>query len=155
MIRVTRVRRLEPIGLSDAFDYVVDFDHIGEWDPGVARSRRLDGASLEIGSRHEVDSVFFGRQLPLVYELTESAPPDRAILKTTSRRFDATDTIELTAAGSTATTIRYSVEFRFKGIMRLAEPFMGRALSRVVEKALDGLQATIAARSETTQVEGE
>ena len=147
MIKITRVRRLEPIGLSDAFDYVVDFTNIAEWDPGVTCSRRLDGEGVAVGSRFEVDSVFLGREVPLVYELVQSAPPDRAVLCASSKRFDATDTIELTAAAEAATTIRYTVEFRFRGVMRLIEPFMGRSLARVVEKALDGLQEELASDS--------
>ena len=144
MIKITRVRRLEPLALSDAYDYVVDFTNIAEWDPGVARSRRLSGEGVGVGSRFHVDSRFLGREVPLVYELTESAPPDRAVLCAHSKRFDATDTIELTAAAEAATTIRYTVELRFRGVMRLLEPLMGRPLTRVVEKALDGLQATVA-----------
>lgn len=145
MVKITRVRRLEPIGLSDAFDYVVDFTNIAEWDPGVVDSHRIEGSGVEVGARFQVASVFLGRELPLEYEILDSAPPDRAVLHTTSKRFDATDTIELTAASGSATTIRYTVEFEFRGVMRLAEPFLGRSLAKVVEKALDGLQARIAA----------
>ena len=124
MIRIERVHRLEPIAIDEAFDYVVDFSHIDDWDRGVASASRLEGTGVEVGARFEVMSLFFGRTVPLVYEITESLPPDRAVLKTRSRRFDAADTIELTAAGSTAagstaTTIRYTAEFRFRGVMRV------------------------------------
>ena len=148
MIRIERVRRLEPIAIDEAFDYVVDFSHIDDWDRGVASASRLEGTGVEVGARFEVMSLFFGRTVPLVYEITESLPPDRAVLKTRSRRFDAADTIELTAAGSTATTIRYTAEFRFRGVMRVLEPLLRRSLTRVVERALAGLETTVATRSE-------
>ena len=143
MIKVVQLKRLKSISLDEAFDYIVDFTNLPNWDLNALRSQQVDGTGITKGSRYQIDYLFLGKKLSLISTIEELKPPTHAFLRTSSKSFDVKDIIELTSASKTDTTIRYTVELSFCGKLRLLEPIVKPFLARSTEKALTGLQAAI------------
>jgi hypothetical protein len=87
----------------------------------------------------------FGKStIPLVYEIEEWAPPKRVVLTTSSKRFDAVDTITFVELDDDRTRVVHVAEFELKGVMRLLAPVVRPMFARLGKKALDGLASQTA-----------
>ncbi len=127
-----------------AFAYLADFATISDWDPGVARSRRLTEGAPEVGSRYEVISSFLGREIPLEYEILEIDPPRRVLLRAETSTMTSLDemTFDLRPGGGTIVT--YDADLSMKGVARFAELPMRLAFRRLGDNARDGLRNRLA-----------
>ncbi len=134
--------RLVAASLEDAFDYTADFANAENWDPGLAKSARTDAGDLGVGSTFDVIVKFGPRQSPMTYAIAHYEPPHRVVLEGTGSTLKAIDDIRF-AETPAGTEISYTADLQFNGFMKLIAPFMGRALDRVGEKALDGLAAEL------------
>lgn len=130
---------------AEAFAFVADFTNVAEWDPGITESSKIGDAPVGVGTEFAVMSNFAGRSLPLTYVVEEWNEPHRVVLATATARFDGRDTITFRPVGG-GTEIDYVAEFTFKGVMRLAEPFLKGTFDRIGRKALDGVVDAVAAR---------
>lgn len=127
-----------PTSLDDAFAYVADFTTAAEWDPGIVSSRRVSGDG-GVGTRYAVEAEFRGKTLPFAYEVTKLEPGRRIVLHGEGDKATSDDVITFEAAGG-GTRITYEAELRLKGVLRLAEPFLGGAIETMGRKALAGLE---------------
>jgi carbon monoxide dehydrogenase subunit G len=134
--------RTVPRPRPEVFAYAADFTNISEWDPGVASSERIDGGPLRVGSAFALGVRFGGREVPMVYTITEIVPDERVVLEGVGDKLRVVDDIRFTDSGD-GTRIDYTAELEFTGVLRFAVPFMGAALKKVGEKALDGLAARL------------
>ena len=130
-----------PVGT--AFDFVADFANAQRWDPGVARSRRLDDGPIRIGSRFALEVRMGGRIAPMTYQVAALEPPRRVLLVGTGSGVDAVDEIVFEPAGS-GTHIRYTADIRLGGVLRLAQPFLARVFARIGRDAAAGMHRTLA-----------
>jgi uncharacterized protein YndB with AHSA1/START domain len=130
---------------EEAFAELADFSSSERWDPGVTSARRLDDGALGVGSTFEVISRFAGRDVPLVYEIVEFEPHRRLVLRAESRTVISLDTItfEPTAAG---TSVTYDADLRLRGLLRVLDPLLGVAFTRIGDRARDGLRETLRAQ---------
>lgn len=124
-----------------AFAYVADFTTTAEWDPGIASSVRVSGDG-GIGTEYDVVALFRGKQVPFRYRVTEHEPGRRIVLVGEGKNASSTDTIAFSASGE-GTRIDYEAEFRLKGLLALAAPFLGGTFRDLAAKALAGLQAQL------------
>jgi dehydrogenase/reductase SDR family protein 12 len=138
VIRIEETRDL-PLSRDDAFTYVADFANVGDWDPGVVSSSQQGDDAPSLGTRYDVVATFGKSTIALVYEVTAWSPPERVVLATSSKRFDAVDTIEFVALDGDRTRVVYVADFELKGAMRLLTPVVRPMFRRLGEKALDGL----------------
>lgn len=128
------------LGADEAFAYLADFTHLPEWDPGIARVRRLDGGPLKIGARFEVVARFLGRDVPMTYELVRHDPATRqAVLEGRGDGVRAVDRITLTPKGAGA-EVHWQADFELLGAGRLFEPVSRPLFHRLARKAMDGLR---------------
>lgn len=134
--------RTVPRPQSEVFAYVADFANSAEWDPGVAAASRIDSGPLKVGSAFSLMVKFGGRQVPMLYTITALEPESRVVLEGVGDSLVAIDDIRFSAEGG-GTRIDYEADLEFKGLLRFAVPFMGGALKKVGEKALDGLASTL------------
>lgn len=139
-----RIETALPIG--EAFAFVADFANADVWDPGVASAERIDQGALGVGARYRLAVRMGGRVAPMDYEVTAFEPPRRVVLAGTGAGVVAEDEIvfEATADG---TRIDYRADIRLRGVMRLAAPFAGGALSRIARDARDGMQRALDRRA--------
>jgi hypothetical protein len=145
VIRIQEQRTI-PLTQEEAFAFVADFTNVDEWDPGITESAKVGNDPVGVGTEFAVVSEFAGRSLPLTYVVEAWDEPRRAVLVASTARFDGRDTISFRAVEG-GTEIDYVAEFTFKGIMRIAEPFLGRTFDRIGQKAMDGVVDAVKVRT--------
>ncbi|MFE6226010.1 MULTISPECIES: SRPBCC family protein [unclassified Streptomyces] len=116
--RVMVVRR----PLPEVVAYLEDFARTEEWDPGTVRCVRLDDGPVRQGARWRNTSRFRGRTTELRYELVVREPA-RLVFVGENRTVTARDDLRFAEEG-TSTRLTYAASLRFKGLARLAAPFL-------------------------------
>lgn len=127
----------------DGFLYLADFTNLPSWDPGISRVTRVGKGPLGVGACFEVVARFFGREVPMGYELVvydEGAL--RAELVGTTSGLRATDRITVTPRGDGA-QVHWQADFEFQGARRLVEPLLRPLFDRLAQKAMAGLAARL------------
>ncbi|MEM7412826.1 MAG: SRPBCC family protein [Myxococcota bacterium] len=128
-----------PIPIEEAFDYLADFSKTAEWDPGVARARRITRGKVRKGSRFEVTVSFLGRRVPFEYEITEYERPSRLVLTGGDASLRSIDEITFVARPD-GTRVTYEAQVELLGIRQLAEPVLQVLFQRVGRLAVRGLR---------------
>lgn len=128
---------------EDVFAYLSDFSTTAEWDPGVLRAERLNGAGVDEGSEFRLVAEFLGRKTSLIYRIVEYEPPHAVTFLGENSTVISRDRITFDATPS-ATRITYDADLGLKGPLRIADPLLGLAFSRVGNRALAGLERTLA-----------
>ena len=141
MITVTRtIRSTTP--LEKSWGFLKDFTSAEEWDPGTVSCRRLDEGPIDVGAAYENVSEFRGRRTTLRYEITEFEVARRLVLQGENKTVRSVD--EMTFTGSTTgTEVVYQATFTFKGMARLAEPFVRRPLNKLADDAEEGMRQAL------------
>lgn len=125
--------------LEQAFAVVADYSHLAEWDPGIARSGRIDTGPLGIGSAFEVAAALGGREVQMRYEIVTFDPPHRVVLDGRGRAIKAVDDIELRSVG-TGTEIDVTADLWLTGPLRLGQPLFAPIARRFGARAMTGLR---------------
>ncbi len=128
--------------IDRAYAYTADFSNVEHWDPGVARSRRRGEGPPVVGARFDLEVVFGGRTLPMTYTITELEPPHRLVLVGEGSTLRAVDQIEF-AETDGGTLVTYTADLDFRGLVRLAVPFLVKRLEGVGAEAVAGLGAAL------------
>lgn len=141
MITVERtVRVARPVGV--VFNYLTDFTHTEQWDPGTVTTTRTDNGPLEVGARFHNVSQFRGRRTELEYELTRRDPDAHLVFTGHNGTVTSTDDMSFSSDGTT-TALTYRATLRFKGLFRLAEPFLRSGFEKVADETADQLRTTL------------
>jgi len=130
------------IDLATAFNYVLDFSNVPDWDPGVTSSRQVSGASPGLGSKYEVVAPFAGRDVTLIYEVTEVIGNERIVIEGNSNRSWAKDVITF-SSDPVKTWIVYEANLGLKGPLKIVEVLFSGTFAKLVKKAGEGLQAKL------------
>jgi Polyketide cyclase / dehydrase and lipid transport len=121
------------------FQYLADFAHAREWDPGVVEGENLTGQPIGPGSRFRLVSRFLGRRVPLEYRIVAFEPPGRVVFQADQAAVYSTDEIRFVPGGA-GTSVTYDADLRWKGTLgRLMDPLLGLALRRIGDRAAAGL----------------
>lgn len=131
-----------PRSVEESFAYVSDFTTVAEWDPGIHESRKVSGDG-GIGTIYEVQAEFRGRTMPFTYTVTAFEENRRIVLDGVGEKATSLDTIAFEAAAGGGTRITYSADFKLKGVLRVAEPFLGGTFKSLARKALAGLEVKL------------
>ncbi len=127
---------------EESFAYVADFTTVAEWDPGIHASRRVSGDGGR-GSVYEVQAEFRGKTMPFTYTVTSFEENRRIVLDGVGEKATSIDTIEFEPSAGGGTRITYSADFKLKGALRVAEPFLGGTFKTLARKALNGLSGKL------------
>ncbi len=121
------------------FEYVSDFSHIQEWDPGVVSSQKSRPGKTAIGSTYDLVLKFGPFRPKMRYTIIAYEPCSKVVLRGEAESFRAIDTIcfKTTATG---TKIDYQADIRFSGFGRYAEQWLSPVLKQTGQKAVAGLQ---------------
>ena len=110
-------------------DYLADFTHAEEWDPGTEPCTRLDSGPIQVGSRFHNESKIAGVSTELVYELV-TLDADKVVLRGENDSATSTDTITVTPKDG-GSEITYEAVIEAKGVGKLAEPLMKLVFERI------------------------
>jgi uncharacterized protein YndB with AHSA1/START domain len=129
--------------IDHVFAYLADFSNAPEWDPGTESSvpRSLDGPRL--GQTYDLVVVFGDRKLPMTYEITALKENRLLTLVGDGSTTHAVDTMEFSEVPDGGTSVTYTADIRLKGLLRLAEPFLGGKFAELGDKAEAGMIAAL------------
>lgn len=137
-----------PLAPAAAFAFIADFANAMHWDPGTVTSERIDDGPVELGARYRLGVRLGGRVAPMEYRISAFEPPHRVVLVGEGSGVSALDEIRFEPAG-TGTRIDYTADIRLGGVLRLIQPFLGRAFAKLGRDALAGMQRALDARART------
>ena len=143
MIRV--VRRFTVAKPATAvIDYLKDFGHAVDWDPGTESCRRQDSGPVGVGSRWHNVSRFLGRRAELSYELTVLEPGHLVFIGTNDGA-TSTDDIQITSLPGGDSEVSYRVSLKLHGVSKLAAPVVKIAFERIADRTAGQMSEVIAA----------
>ena len=126
---------------DEVFDYLSDFTHSNEWDPGTLETRRTSGSG-GLGTEYANTSQFLGRTVALAYETTAHDRPRRVQFRGTNASATATDTMTFTLADE-GTEIHYRADFEFGLLVRLVAPAFRGRIERLADDTVAQIQRTL------------
>ena len=135
-----------PLAPEAAFAFIADFANAADWDPGTVTSERIDAGPVRAGARYRLGVRLGGRVAPMEYRISAFEAPRRVVLVGEGSGVWAVDEIRFAPAG-TGTRIDYTADIRLGGVLRLVQPFLGRAFAKLGREALSGMQRTLDARA--------
>ncbi len=126
---------------DEVFDYLSDFTHSNEWDPGTVETRRTSGSG-GLGTEYANTSEFLGRTVALTYETTAHDRPHRVQFRGINASATATDTMTFTPA-SEGTEVHYRADFEFGLLVRLVAPAFRGRIERLADDTVAQIQRTL------------
>ncbi len=140
---IIRQRIQTTLPVDDAFAFVADFANAARWDPGTVTSERVDAGPVGEGARYQLGVRMAGRTAPMEYRITRFDAPRRVVLHGAGSGVSAVDDIHF-AGSPTGTTIDYTADIRLTGLLRLVQPFAGRAFAAIGRDAAAGMDKALA-----------
>ncbi len=131
-----------PRGIDEVFAYLSDFSNTLDWDPGVLEAQRLDDEPVARGSEVRIVSEFLGRRSSLLYRVVEFEPPSLVSFRGVNSRVISLDRLTFENFGG-GTQVTYDAELTLKGPLKVADPLLALAFSRVGDRALNGLREAL------------
>lgn len=128
--------------IEKVFAYLSDFTTTTQWDPGTVRTVLVRGDG-GVGTEYRNASRFGGRTTELTYVVTRLRAPELIALRGENGAVVAEDTMDLERVPD-GTRVTYTATFTFKGVWRLASPFLGPAFRRLGDEAESGMRAALA-----------
>ncbi|MFI5640145.1 SRPBCC family protein [Streptomyces goshikiensis] len=119
--------------LDDLVAYLEDFSRTEEWDPGTVRCVQVGEGPVRQGTEWRNTSRFRGRTSDLRYRLA-SREPARLLFVGENKTVTATDDLTFQARSATTTLLTYTASLRFKGVARLAAPFLRPEFERLADE---------------------
>ncbi len=121
MTSVSRTFTVNP-SPNAVIDYLKDFEHAEQWDPGTEKCTRNDAGPIAVGASWHNVSKIAGTTTELTYTL-DQLTADKIVLVGKNDSATSTDTITVTPAGA-GSEITYHADLQMHGIAKLATPAM-------------------------------
>lgn len=132
-----------PKPVEEVFDYLGDFTHTNEWDPGTIVTTRTGGDG-GLGTTYANKSQFMGRKVDLTYETITFDRPHKVQFRGSNKAATATDSMTMTPEGE-ATSIYYRADFDFGFLVGLIAPLVLRGkLDKLADKTIDQIKRSLA-----------
>lgn len=134
-MRITRRITVEGTPPSAVYAYLKDFTTSEQWDPGTVETTLVEGDG-GVGSKYHNRSVFRGRETELTY-VTVDLQQDRLVaMRGENKTVIAEDTMSISpGADGSGTVLVYEANFTFKGLAKLATPFLRGQLAKLGDEA--------------------
>jgi carbon monoxide dehydrogenase subunit G len=127
--------------LPAVVEYLKDFAHAEEWDPGTVSCVQTTEGPVGIGTEWRNVSEFRGKETTLTYRL-EHAEERRLVFVGTNKT--ATSTDDLTFEGlHESTTITYHAHVEFHGLAKLADPFLKKEFDRLGDELIHTMTTAV------------
>ncbi|MET8848979.1 SRPBCC family protein [Amycolatopsis sp. NPDC004625] len=142
---MVQVERTVTVGapIGPVAEYLADFAHTEEWDPGTISCSRTSPGPIEVGTQWHNVSEFRGRRTELEYRLTRRSA-GRVTFVGKNKTATSTDDFTLTA-GPDGTTVRYQATIEFNGWAKLAGPLLKREFERLGDEVAPALSRVLGA----------
>ena len=128
---------------EDVFPWLVEADKVPQWMTGLERYEPVEPGPLRVGSRISQQLSVSGQQLSFELEVTELAPPQRAVLRFEGSGFKAANEYGLAPAdgGTRVTWVVSGDTTSFKA--KLVAPMVQAKLQEKLDRDLARLRALL------------
>jgi len=126
---------------EELFAYFSDFTSTNEWDPNTVKTSLISGDG-GVGTKYSNTSAFNGRESSLVYEVIEYHPNQLIRLRGENKSLVAVDTMSIEELNGIR-RFTYEARFTFKGIAKIAAPFLKKAFDKLATDAEEGLKKVL------------
>lgn len=138
-MKITRTITLESTTPSAVYDYLKDFTTSEQWDPGTVETTLIEGDG-GIGSKYHNRSVFRGNETELTYVTMDLQPDRLVVMRGENATVIAQDTMSISpGVDGEGAVLVYQADFTFKGLARLATPFLRGPLTKLGDEAEEAL----------------
>lgn len=127
-------------------EYLSDFSHAKEWDPGTEKCVRVDDGPVKVGSSWHNESKIAGVSTELTYTL-KTLTADTIVLVGENKTATSTETMEVKPVGA-GTELTYTNEIELHGAAKIGAPAMKLVFEKVgvdtekqLTEVLNGLSA--------------
>ena len=127
---------------EEAFDYIVDFSKIQEWDHTIVESEKVTQGLIGLGSRFDLVYKMGLRKLPISYQITEFTPSSSAILVGESDNFTAIDTVNITATDE-GCHVDWHAEITFRGLSAKIVPLIEKKIKSAGAQTIRDLKTAL------------
>ncbi|MGO1165961.1 MAG: SRPBCC family protein [Janibacter sp.] len=138
-MRITRTITVDGTPPSAVYAYLKDFTSSEQWDPGTVETTLVEGDG-GVGSRYHNRSVFRGKETELTYVTVDLLEDRLVVMRGENQTVIAQDTMSISpgvhGAGS---VLVYEADFTFKGLAKLATPFLRGQLRKLGDEAEEAL----------------
>jgi uncharacterized protein YndB with AHSA1/START domain len=131
---------------SDVFDYLADTARHGEWRAGVIEIERTSADDGLGATYRQVLAAPGGSRIDGDYRITAFERPRRLAFTMTAGPTRPEGAFELTENPDRSTKVRFVLEVKITGLMKLAKPIVTQELQRQVVQ-LDQVKAVLEAAS--------
>ena len=118
--------------VREVFDYLADGTHNREWRSGVLDIERTNAITGEGAAYRQVLAGPGGRRIDGDYRITVFDPPQRLEFLVTAGPARPSGVFELTDGTDRATVVRFTLDLRPTGLMKLMTPMIARQMRREV-----------------------
>lgn len=134
-MKITRTITVDATTPAAVYAYLKDFTNSEQWDPGTVETTLVEGDG-GVGSRYHNRSVFRGRETELTYVTVDLQPDRLVVMRGENRTVTAVDTMSIRPGrDGSGTVLVYEADFTFKGLARLATPFLRGPLTKLGDEA--------------------
>lgn len=129
---------------ATVLDYLKDFTHAEEWDPGTETCTRTDTGPVVVGSTWHNVSKIAGVSTELDYTL-ESLTNDTIVLVGTNKSATSTDTITVVPdpAGGPGSQVTYEAVIEMSGAAKLASPVVKLVFEKIGSDTKDQMSEVL------------
>ncbi len=128
--------------VETVLDYLKDFAHAEEWDPGTVKTSRTGGDG-GLGTTYANTSTFMGREVELAYETIGFDEPTFFACRGKNKTATATDSMTFTPDGD-RTQVHYRADFEFHGIIKFVAPMVVKGkLDALADETIDQIRKTL------------
>jgi uncharacterized protein YndB with AHSA1/START domain len=124
------------------FDYLADGTHNAEWRAGVVEIERTSPASGQGATYRQILAGPGGRRIDGDYRVTVFDPPTRLEFQVVAGPARPAGVFELTETTPGTTTVRFALDLRPSGLMKLLAPMIAKQVRREVTQ-LDKLKSIL------------
>lgn len=108
--------------VDEVIAYLKDFAHAAEWDPGTVSCVQTSPGPVQVGTVWRNTSKIRGKETELSYRLTQMSA-ERLVFTGENKSAISTDDMSFAPTGQ-GTAITYHAQIEFKGLAKLATPFL-------------------------------
>jgi len=125
--------------VADVFSYLADGTHNREWRSGVLEIERTSSADGEGATYRQVLAGPGGRRIDGDYRVTMYDPPSRLEFSVIAGPARPEGVFDLTALADNSTRVRFALDLKPSGAMKLMSPMISRQMQKEVAQ-LDALK---------------
>ncbi len=141
MTTVSRTFTVKP-DPAVVIDYLKDFAHAEEWDPGTESCTRNGSGPIEVGASWHNVSKIAGQSTELTYTL-EKLTDDTVVVVGRNETATSTDTITVLPASGGGSEVTYEAVIEMSGAAKLADPLVKVVFEKIGNDTEDDMTVVL------------